>query len=216
MHHFGSLNLLGRKASAHEHFSDEMLVSTAQAGQEWAFAELCSRCSTRILVSLYRITKNREDAEDVLQESILKAFVHLRSFNRASTFSTWLTRISINSALMMLRRKRIRPQVSIEVPSDVGNESLRWEIPDKCANQEDLYIQHENRARLKAAISHLPRTYRDIIAFRQESEGSLKEIAAHAGISIGAAKSRVLRATRELRKSLAEGEAVSAKQPKCL
>ena len=123
---------------------------------------------------------------------------------------------SINSALMMLRRKRIRSQVSIEVPSDVGNESLRWEIPDKCANQEDLYIQHENRARLKAAISHLPRTYRDIVEFRQESEGSFKEIAAHAGISIGAAKSRVLRATRELRKSLAEDEAVSAKQPKCL
>jgi len=216
MHHFGPLNLLGRKTSAHEHFSDEMLVSTAQAGQEWAFAELCSRCSTRILVSLYRITKNREDAEDVLQESILKAFVHLRSFNRASTFSTWLTRISINSALMMLRRKRIRPQVSIEVLIDVGNECLRWEIPDKSASQEDLYIQHENRARLKVAISHLPRTYRDIVEFRQESEGSLKEIAAHAGISISAAKSRVLRATRELRKSLAEGEAVSAKQPKCL
>jgi RNA polymerase sigma-70 factor, ECF subfamily len=68
------------KGSARE----EVLLSAAQAGQEWAFAELCSRHARRTLFVLYKITKNREDAEDAFQDSVLKAFVHFGEFNRAS------------------------------------------------------------------------------------------------------------------------------------
>ena len=87
------------KVSAQE----EELLSAAQAGHEWAFIELCYHHSSRILFTLYKTTKNREDAEDAFQESVLKAFVHFGDFNRASSFATWLTRISVNSALMILR-----------------------------------------------------------------------------------------------------------------
>ena len=89
--------------------SDEVLVSATQNGEKLAFVELWNRHSTKTLKTVLRITRNREDAEDALQESFLKAFVHLNSFDGRSKFSTWLTRIAINSALMILRRKRSFP-----------------------------------------------------------------------------------------------------------
>lgn len=210
MNHFGRLKSFTRRAGAHAHLSEEMLISASQAGQEWAFAELCSRCSKRIFIVLYKITKNREDAEDLLQESILKAFVHVKDFNRASTFSTWLTRISINSALMMLRRKRVRPEISIDVSSEFGSEAFQWEIADGRAGPEDLCIQHESYARLQEAISRLPRPYRIVVEFRQQSDGSLKKISEHAGITIAATKSRLTRATKALRSSLSQHSSNSA------
>jgi RNA polymerase sigma-70 factor (ECF subfamily) len=212
MDHFGSLKLSARRDDAHAPLSEELLVLAAQAGQEWAFIELCSQCSKRIFIMLYKITKNREDAEDVLQDSILKAFVHFKNFNRDSAFSTWLRRISINSALMMLRRKRVRPEVSIDVPSDHGNEVFQWEIADRRANPEDLYLGHERSAHLQAAISRLPKTYRDLVEIRQQSDGSLKEIAEHVGITVEATKSRMMRATKALRSSLSQHDSNSAVQ----
>ena len=114
------------KVSAQE----EELLSAAQAGHEWAFIELCYHHSGRILFTLYKITKNREDAEDAFQESVLKAFVHFGDFNRASSFATWLTRISVNSALMILRKRRVLPEVSTDAPINESASPLQWEIAD--------------------------------------------------------------------------------------
>jgi RNA polymerase sigma factor (sigma-70 family) len=180
---------------------EEMLLSAAQAGYEWAFVELCYRHSRRILFTLYRITRNREDAEDAFQEAILNAFVHFGNFNRASSFSTWLTRISINSALMILRKRRVRPESLIEEPID-GSATLRWEIADQRPNPEQYYIQRENRRRLESAISKLPTVYRHVFEIRLRSEGSMKEIAEEAGLTVGATKSRLLRARKALHCSI--------------
>src|SRR3984885_13586648 len=95
-----------------------MLLSAAQAGEDPAFVELCYRHSMRILFTLSRITKNREDAEDAFQEANLNAFVHFGDFNRASSFTIWLPVISINSALMILRKRRVRPEVLTDEPID--------------------------------------------------------------------------------------------------
>jgi RNA polymerase sigma-70 factor (ECF subfamily) len=180
---------------------EEMLLSAAQAGYEWAFVELCYRHSRRILFTLYRITRNREDAEDAFQEAILNAFVHFGNFNRASSFSTWLTRISINSALMILRKRRVRPESLIEEPID-GSATLRWEIADQRPNPEQYYIQRENRRRLESAISKLPTVYRHVFEIRLRSDGSMKEIAEEAGLTVGATKSRLLRARKALHCSI--------------
>ena len=94
--------------------SDDVLVAAAQAGQEWAFVELCTRNSQRVFSMIYRVTKNREDAEDALQSSILRALLHLGQFDGRSSFATWFTRIGINSALMILRQKRFRQESSID------------------------------------------------------------------------------------------------------
>src|ERR1700678_1938440 len=82
--------------------SDEGLIAAAQRGQEWAFVELCTRSSKRAFSTIYGVTKNREDAEDAMQDSMMRAFMHLKQFDGRSSFATWFTRIGINSALMIL------------------------------------------------------------------------------------------------------------------
>src|SRR5271154_4050653 len=91
--------------------NDEFLVKAARSGEDWAFSELWLRHSKKIFNTMYRVTRNRQDAEDALQDAFLKAFLHLNNFDGRSSFSTWLTRIAINSALMILRRKRAHPEI---------------------------------------------------------------------------------------------------------
>jgi RNA polymerase sigma factor (sigma-70 family) len=193
-----------RKTSADEasDLSEDVLISAAQAGQEWAFVELCFCHSKRILFILNKITKNREDAEDAFQESILKAFVHFGDFNRASAFATWFTRIGINSALTILRRKRARPEISTDASIDESVKQFQWEIADRLPNPEDHYLQLEKHRRLQTAISKLPKGYRHVVESRQQSETSIKEIAKEAGITVAATKSRLLRARKTLRGSM--------------
>jgi len=186
------------KASARE----EMLLSEAQAGHEWAFVELCYRHSRRILFTLFRITNNREDAEDAFQESILKAFIHFGDFNQNSSFATWLTRISINSALTILRKRRVRPEVSIDEPIGEGARPFLWDIADRRLNPEQYYIQSESHRRLQSAISKLPTVYRRVFEIRLRSEGPMKEIAEEACITVAATKSRLLRARKALHSSI--------------
>jgi RNA polymerase sigma-70 factor (ECF subfamily) len=195
-----------RKSSADEasDLSEDVLITAAQAGQEWAFVELCLRYSKRILFMLNKITKNREDAEDALQESVLKAFVHILGFNRASSFATWFTRIAVNSALMILRRKRARPEISTDASVDESMKQFQWEIADRRPNPEDRYIDFEKHHRLQSAISKLPKGYRDVVESRQRSGASISEIAEEAGITVAATKSRLLRARQVLRRSMAE------------
>jgi RNA polymerase sigma-70 factor, ECF subfamily len=186
------------KVSAQE----EKLLSAAMAGHEWAFIELCYSHSRRILFTLYRITKNREDAEDAFQDSVLKAFVHFGDFNRASSFATWLTRVSVNSALMILRKRRVRPEVSTDAPIDESASRFQWEIADRNPNPEEYCIQSENRRRLQSAISKLPPIYRRAFEIRLRSDRSLKEIAEEVGITIAATKSRLMRARKALHRSI--------------
>jgi RNA polymerase sigma-70 factor, ECF subfamily len=193
------------KAEEHLSLSEEMLVSAARAGQDWAFVELCSRNSRRILVTLRGITKNAQDAEDVLQESILKAFIHFREFNQTSSFSTWFTRININSALMLLRRRRTHPETSIDGMLDEDAQPIRWEVADLGPNPEDYYILSESHERLRVAISHLPKIDRRIFEVRYQFDGSVQEAAEDAGMSIGATKSRLLRARNTVRASFKRG-----------
>jgi RNA polymerase sigma factor (sigma-70 family) len=193
-----------RKPDANEasSFNEETLICAARAGQEWAFVELCSRYLKRILFMLQRITKNREDAEDALQESMLKAFVHLGEFNQTSTFGTWLTRISINTALMNLRKKRARPEISTDAAVDEKENRFQWEIADRRPNPEEHCIELETHRQLQSAISRLPSRLRPIVEIRRRSEASLREIAEEAGITIAAAKARLWRARKVLRKSI--------------
>jgi RNA polymerase sigma factor (sigma-70 family) len=202
MTQFVSSRWCGPTAGDVSSFTEAALVASARAGQEWAFVELCYRHSKRILFTLYKITKNREDAEDAFQESILKALTHLGGFNQNSSFATWFTRISINSALMILRRKRARPEISTDATTSEGVGHPNWEIADRGLNPEDHYIRREGEERLHFAISNLPKGYRRVFEIRHRSDGSLKEIAGEMGITIGATKSRLLRARKQLLSSL--------------
>jgi RNA polymerase sigma-70 factor (ECF subfamily) len=148
----------------------------------------------------YRIMGNRDDAEDVIQEAWMKAYVHLNTFDGRAKFSTWLTRITINSALMILRRRSTRAEAPMERID--GDDWQQWEIPDRTKDVEQLYAQHERTAQLRAAIGRLRPVLRSVVEIYQSDERSIKEVAELACLSVAATKSRLLRARRILRKSL--------------
>ena len=181
--------------------SEAILVEAAKSGNHSAFEELWARHSDTAFRSAYRILGNREDAEDTLQDAWMKAFVHLKTFDGRSKFSTWLTRIAINSALMVLRRKRSHPETSMDWSGD-GETWEQWEVPDNRSNIEDLYLKKEAELKLEEAIESLRPPLRSVIEIQRLHYGTQKEIADAAGISVTALKSRLLRARALLRSSL--------------
>jgi RNA polymerase sigma-70 factor, ECF subfamily len=181
--------------------SEAVLVEAAKSGNHSAFEELWVRHSNRAFKLVYRIIGNRDDAEDTLQDAWMKAFVHLKTFDGRSKFSTWLARIAINSALMVLRRKRSRPETSMDWSGD-GETWQQWEVPDNGLNIEDLYLKKEAELKLKEAIDCLRPPLRSVMEIQRLHYRSNKEVADAAGISVTAVKSRLLRARALLRSSL--------------
>jgi RNA polymerase sigma factor (sigma-70 family) len=181
--------------------ADEALVAASKLGDHSSFVELWTRHSNRAFKMVYRITGNRDDAEDAIQDAWMKAYMHLNTFDGRAKFSTWLTRIAINSALMTLRRKRAHPETSMDWSAD-GETWQQWEMTDKRANIEEHYVRKETERHLRRAIHRLRPALRAIIEIQQAHEGSVKEISEVAGISVAAAKSRLLRARTVLRRSM--------------
>ena len=180
---------------------EDLLIRAAQTGQEWAFVELCARNSKRVFNTIYGVTKNREDAEDALQDSMMRAFLHLKQFDGRSSFATWFTRIGINSALMILRKRRIRLETSMDTTED-GETWQTWQIADHSADPEKYYVGHERSVHLKKAICRLPNALRLVVERGQMEGHSMKQIARNMGISVPATKSRLARAKVALRKSM--------------
>src|SRR5258708_4679682 len=134
---------------------DATLVFAAKSGDGHAFGILVKRYQRRILAVARRFTGIREDAEDIAQQSFQKAFVHLGKFEGKSSFSTWLTRIAINEALMFLRRGRVLREVSIDDLSGNEGTAPALEIPDSRASPESAFLQSERNRVLSAAIAEL-------------------------------------------------------------
>jgi len=178
--------------------TDEVLVAAAKLGDHPAFAELWTRHSNTAFKMACRIMGNRDDAEDVIQDAWMKAYVHLKAFDGRAKFSTWLTRITINSALMTLRRKRAHPETSMEI----GETWRHCEITDQTEDVEEFYARHERAERLRRAICRLQPTLRNVVEIHQLSDRSVKEVAELAGLSVAATKSRLLRARIVLRRAL--------------
>src|ERR1700675_911001 len=171
-------NLAGENLALRDEFErldDKRLVAAAKYGQTVAFDVLCERLAPRILRALFRITKNREDAEDAMQDSFLSAFLHIGEFDGRSAFSTWLTRIAINSALMILRKKRTSHEISFDSSADADSKSPSWEMPDRAPNPEKRYAQHEQENILRGAISTLRPTIRKVVERQQLQEHPMKE-----------------------------------------
>ena len=182
--------------------SNEMLVSMAKSGDVNAFVELIKRHADKVFQATYRVTRNRQDTEDALQESFLRAFIHMKGFQERSSFSTWLTRIAINSALMILRKKRSSSEISIDRTDGSAGDFETWEPRSPWEDPESRYVRRERHELLRQAIQQLPPVSRDVIELLQAKECSNQEIAQSLGISVPAVKSRLARARKALRTSL--------------
>ena len=173
--------------------ADTALVAAAQSGDSLAFVELCRRHSQRLLRRLYGITKNRHDAEDALQDALMSAFRNLDRFENRSAFSSWLTAIATNSALMTLRKRR-----GAGDPFDEGVDYLY----SRNASPESYCEQRERDRLINRAIRRLPPMFRSVMELRVSQELSIQEIAHNLAISESAVKSRLARARKRMRASL--------------
>jgi RNA polymerase sigma factor (sigma-70 family) len=181
--------------------SDERLLSSAKKGNSGAFGELCQRHQKKVFQVTLRITRNREDAEDALQECFLSALVHLKNFDGRSQFATWLTRIAINAALMKIRRNRNSRETPLHTTDEFGEERESIHLVDGSLNPEESYGEHERSKLLRNLVGTLRPRIRTAIEMRHLQDYSLKETSERLGISEAATKGRLFHARVALRKS---------------
>jgi RNA polymerase sigma-70 factor (ECF subfamily) len=178
------------------------LVDRARNGDADAFTGLVERYERKIYRLAKHITQNDEDAEDVLQETFLKAYSNLDTFQGQSKFYTWLVRIAVNEALMKLRKRKSDRTVSLDEPQDTGEETVTREIAVWDGDPEQRYSQEELRDILDRAVESLKPSFRTVFILRDIEELSTEETAESLGISVPAVKSRLLRARLQLREKL--------------
>lgn len=178
------------------------IVAQARLGNASAFNELLRRYERKIFRLAMHITQNREDAEDVLQESFLKAYEHLDQFQGQSKFYTWIVRIAVNQALMKLRKRKSDRSVSLDETIDTGEDNIGREIAAWDENPEQKYSREELNQILTSSIDSLAPIYRAVFVLRDIDGLSTEDTAEALELSIPAVKSRLLRARLQLREKL--------------
>jgi RNA polymerase sigma-70 factor, ECF subfamily len=174
------------------------LVAAARSGSSAAFAELREIYARRVYRKLLIMTKNREDAEDALQDTFLRAYMALHTFEERSSFYTWVTRIAINSALMILRRRRLRPEVSFDSTSETEEAISGFGFKDTGPSPEYICVHRQRYACTLRSIWKLQPRLRQVIEMQMTDNRSIKEIAQALEISEAAVKSRLARARARL------------------
>jgi RNA polymerase sigma-70 factor, ECF subfamily len=178
------------------------LLAKAREGDSRAFGELVRKYEGKIFRLAQHVTQNREDAEDVLQETFLKAYEHLDQFQGNSKFYTWIVRIAVNQALMKLRRRKTDKSVSLDDTIDTGEDTVVREIAAWDPDPEQRYTQEELRGILDQAVQSLAPPYRSVFMLRDVDDLSTEETAEALNLSVPAVKSRLLRARLQLREKL--------------
>jgi len=180
---------------------DAALVSSFRAGDTEAFDVLIKRHQTRVFKIALKITNNREDAEDAMQDTFLNAYKHLSNFRGDSKFATWLTRISMNQALMAMRAKP-RKTTSLDEGGEPEEGMPVHKIPAGGYTPEEFCLQREFERLSFAWTAGMSERLRQVWQLRTVEDLADKEIARVLRITLTTVKSRLFRARRELRKRI--------------
>ena len=172
-------------------WSEEQLIAAAKTGKRAPFGELCERHIKKVFRIIRPITRNREDAEDAVQDCLLNAFTHIKDFDERSRFTTWLTRIAINAALAKLRKNHRKREIPMSDPNPPGELERHNEIPDDAPDPEETYRLRERREILNTAILGLQPRSRRVVELHQLQEHLLSETAQILGISTTAVKAQM-------------------------
>ena len=183
---------------------DLSLVRAAKAGDAAAFEELIRRYDRRLFRIAHQFTHNYEDAQDLVQDTFLKAYNNLNQFREQSKFSTWLIRITINEALMKLRKQRTRKEVRIEQELQLEDGTIPLDIADWAPNPEERYETSELRRILSDALQRLNVRLRVVFVLRDIEGLSLEQTAEAVGLTVSAIKARSRRARLQLRELLSK------------
>jgi RNA polymerase sigma-70 factor (ECF subfamily) len=185
-----------------QNLNDELsLVARAKSGHQDAFGELYKRHQRQAYCTAIRILRNHQDAEDAVQRGFQRALVNLRRFRGDSSFSTWLTRIVINDALMALRQRRSREplqQNSVDLPPDEGG----VQIVDATPTPLEILCESERHATLRQAVGEMRESLRVVVLHGELQGRTSAETARHLGLTVAAVKTRTFHARRFLRKRL--------------
>lgn len=182
--------------------NEAALLAAARKGCCAAFEELVNRYGQKIHRLGLKITGSPQDAEEVLQDTFLKAFEHLGNFRGDSGFYTWVVRIAVNEALMKLRKRRGERLVAMEIAADNENDAMPREFADPWPNPEQILLQAESHAILNAAAQSLPPGFRSVYVLRDLEEFSIRETMQLLGLTVASVKTRLLRARRRVRREL--------------
>jgi RNA polymerase sigma-70 factor (ECF subfamily) len=198
-----ALSIVGQRSSLsdgtkHALIQREPEITTPHAGSTAAFDELQRMYSARLYRMIFRITRNREDTEDALQDTSLRAYVALQHFEGRSSIYSWLTKIAINSALMILRRRRSRSGALLISSSHEEDGFVPMEIKDSAPNPEQVFDLRQRCKDLSHAIRTLEPKLRTPIELQLAGELSMKDIAEALNLSMPAVKARLHRARARL------------------
>jgi len=188
--------------SSQDSVGDEELVAAAKGGDDLAFETIVKRHRQRISAVALRYARSREDAEDIVQQTFQRAFSHLQGFEGRSSFSTWLTSIVINQALMLLRRRKALREVPIDDPSNDAETTPALEMADASPDPESSYSEQEEARVLAEAIGQLRPAMRTAVELTGLRELSMLEAGRQMGISAAVVKSRVFHARKKLGEAL--------------
>jgi RNA polymerase sigma-70 factor (ECF subfamily) len=189
--------------SAHDDTSDvsdlrgwgkQQFIAAAKTGRADPFGELCERHIKRVSCVTRWLIRNREDAEDALQECFLNAFVHLKHFEGRSQFASWLTRIAINATLMKLRKNRRAREVPMDEPNSSSEPVAQREFRHRAPDPEESCSLREQKRILKSAISGLRPRARNVVELIHSQQHSIRETAQILGITTWAVKARMFHA----------------------
>ena len=179
--------------------NEQKLIARASGGDPAAFNQLMAMHEKRMYAVALRMFANREDAQDCLQEAMLRVYRAIGSFKGQSSFSTWVYRITMNTCLDEMRRKKNRPSTSLDNLLDQG-----WSPSDGGNAPERSAIQTETRKMLAGAIRELPEDMRSAIVLRDVQGYSYDEIAQMLDVNVGTIKSRISRGREKLREKLSK------------
>ena len=181
---------------------DAALVARARAGDESALQGLVERHSRAVFRLAYRMTRNEQDAEDVVQETFLKAFKRLDQFEDKANFGSWIYRIAANCSYDTLRGRARRESRLVRDQEDQRSEDQMQQVPTSEPSPERLVLSGELRSRVGAAMARLSDRERSAFVLRHFEQMSTREIATILGLDEGAAKHSVFRAVKKLRIAL--------------
>ena len=175
------------------------LINDALTGDQKAFSAIVNRYREQIYHFIFKMVKDRAQAEDLTQETFIKAFRALASFNSNYAFSTWLYKIAANNCIDYFRKKKLAT-TSIDTPIQAKDGGLRRDFPDGQEGPESQLISKERTNQIQLAIDSLPEKYKQAIMLRHSQDQSYEEIAQELNLPLGTVKVRIFRA-REMLKS---------------
>lgn len=206
------MQMLSRTTDRHDDtplWNEASVVAAAKAGNSDAFGILVANHRRMVVNRVRQITGNLEDAEDVTQQALMKAYMNIGSFRGTCAFSSWLTRIAINEALMLKRRPWTRSEVGWA--GSVDESGVVPEIADARPNPEQCYDNREQHQLVEAAMKALSPASRLALQICVVNEDSLKDLALIQGSSVAAAKSRLFRSRSLLRAKVNRALAASSR-----